>query len=214
VSRSARGAKPQRSTASSVAEGSRRSELLVFAEGIRTEVQYINFWHRQYRNSILVEIAETHGTPMTLVEAAIEEKRSEQREERRGRGKAHDEYWCVFDRDEHPRFEEAVKLAQENQICLAVSNPCMELWFVWHFENQTAHVERGEIQRRSREILGCEKTLTELALTKLADNVRYDAAKHRATRLDLKHQGDGSPTGSNPSSSMHHLIDRIRQSSD
>jgi RloB-like protein len=211
VSQSTRGAKPERRTAQT-AVGPRRSELLVFVEGVRTEVQYINLWYRRHRTGILVEISDTHGTPMTLVEAAIETRRSEQREERRGRGRAHDEYWCVFDRDEHPRFEEAVKLAQENQICLAVSNPCLELWFVWHFEDQTAHVERGEIQRRSRAILGCEKTLTEAALRELAGTVRYDAAKHRATRMDAKHQGDGSPPGSNPSSGTYHLVDRIRQS--
>lgn len=211
MSRSTHGAKPERHTAPTVV-GSRRAELLVFVEGIRTEVQYINFWYRRHRAGILVEISDTHGTPMTLVEAAIRTRRLEQREERRGRGRAHDEYWCVFDRDEHPRFEEAVKLAQENEICLAVSNPCMELWFVWHFEDQSAHIERGDIQRRSREILGCEKTLTEPALTKLVDSVRYDTAKRRAARMDAKHQGDGSPSGSNPSSGTYRLVDRIRQS--
>jgi hypothetical protein len=211
VKRSVSGARPERRTAST-ASGVRRADLLVFAEGVRTEVQYLNFWYRRHRAGILVEIAETHGTPMTLVEAAIERRRSEQREERRGRGRAHDEYWCVFDRDEHPRFEEAVKLAQENHIFLAVSNPCLELWFVWHFEEQAAHVERGDIQRRSKEILGCEKTLTESALVKLGETARYDAAKRRATRMDVKHEGDGSPPGANPSSGTYCLIDRVRQS--
>lgn len=211
MKQSTRGAKPERRSVPT-ASGARRTDLLVFVEGVRTEVQYINFWYRQHRAGILVEIAETHGTPMTLVEAAIEKRQLEQREERRGRGRAHDEYWCVFDRDEHPRFEEAVKLAQENQICLAVSNPCIELWFVWHFEDQTAHVERGDIQRRSKDVLGCEKTLAETALMKLGDSDRYDAAKRRATRMSVKHEGDGSPPGSNPSSGTFHLIDRIRRS--
>lgn len=210
MNRPARGGRPERRPASSSA-GNRRAELLVFVEGARTEVQYLNFWYRRYRAGILIEIAETHGTPMTPVEAAIEIKQSEQREQRRGRGRAHDEYWCVFDRDEHPKFDQAMKLARENQICLAASNPCLELWFVWHREDQTAHVERGPIQRRSKEILGSEKTLTESALAQLGDSARYDTAKRRAVRMDAKHEGDGSPHGSNPSSGMHNLIERIRQ---
>jgi RloB-like protein len=100
-----------------------RAQLLVFVEGLRTEVQYINFWYRMNRAQVLVDIDERHGTPMTLVNAALDAKRAEQREERRNRGKAHDEYWCVFDRDEHPQFDEAVKLARENGIGIAMSTP-------------------------------------------------------------------------------------------
>lgn len=187
--------------------------MLVFVEGLRTELQYINCWYRIYRAQVLVEIDERHGTPMTLVKAAIKAKQTEQREERRNRGKAHDEYWCVFDRDEHPQFDEAIKLAHDNGIRIAVSNPCLELWFVWHFEEQTAHIERDDVQRRAAALLGCYKSLTDSALTMLSEHARYEVAKKRALRMDAKHEGDGSTSGTNPSSAMHRLIDRIRGSS-
>jgi len=64
--------------------------LLVFAEGRKTEVGYIQHWHRRHREGILVEIADCHGEPLTLVEAAIRARTEERRDERRGRGKAHD----------------------------------------------------------------------------------------------------------------------------
>lgn len=204
-----RGAHPKRRVPSERSDAN-RSQLLVFVEGSRTEVQYINFWYRMNRARVLADIDERHGTPMTLVKAALEAKRTEQREERRNRGKAHDEYWCVFDRDEHPQFDEAIKLARENGINITMSSPCLELWFVWHFADHTAHVERHDIQRRAADYLGCDKSLTAAALAKLAEDGRYAAAKKRALRMDARHEGDGSSPGTNPSSAMHVLIDRIR----
>jgi len=150
---------------------------------------------------------------MTLVKAAIKAIEVERREERRNRGRAHDEYWCVFDRDEHPQFDEAVKLARDHGISIAMSNPCLELWFVWHFADQTAYVERDDSQRRAKELLGCDKSLTEDALAKLTESKRYEAAKQRARRMEARHEGDGSSPAANPSSSMHLLIDSVRRSS-
>jgi RloB-like protein len=205
-----RGGRPKRRVPSERSDVN-RAQLLVFVEGLRTEVQYIYSWYRTNRAQVLVEIDERHGTPMTLVNAALDAKRTEQREERRNRGKAHDEYWCVFDRDEHPQFDEAIKLARENGIGIAMSNPCLELWFVWHFADYAAHVERDVVQRRAAEYLGCGKSLTAAALEKLTESGRYDAAKRRALGMDAKHEGDGSSPGTNPSSTMHVLIDRIRR---
>ncbi len=187
-----------------------RVHLLVFVEGERTEVGYLTHWHRKFRQRVLVEIDERHGTPMTLVHAAIAAKKTELREERRGRGKAHDEYWCLFDRDEHPHFDEALKLAADNGVSVAVSNPCLELWFIWHFEARSAYIERDEVQRLAEAILGCGKHLTPAALERLDQEGRFAAATKRALAMDLKHEGDGSPCGSNPSSTVHRLIEAIR----
>ena len=60
---------------------------------------------------------------MTVVDQAVEQKRHEAREARRGRGRASDEYWCVFDVDQHPNLERAVEKALANGIGVAVSNP-------------------------------------------------------------------------------------------
>lgn len=120
---------------------------------------------------------------------------------------AHDQIWCVFDRDEHPNFATAVTLAGKRGIKLAISNPCLELWFILHFEDQTAYLERDAAQYRVEELLGCSKVLSESALSTLAE--RYDQAR-RALKLDEKHTGDGSPPGRNPSSGMWRLIDLIR----
>jgi hypothetical protein len=114
----------------------------------------------------------------------------------------------MFDRDDHPNFARAIDLANRHQINLAISNPCIELWFILHFEDRTAYLDRYAAQHRAAELLGCSKFLSEPALIALADG--YEEARRRATKLGEKHAGDGSPLGSNPSSGVWRLIDVIR----
>ncbi|MGO9782069.1 MAG: RloB family protein [Streptosporangiaceae bacterium] len=180
----------------------------MFVEGLRTEDSYLTYWRRRYRDRVLVDFDPYRGAPLQLVERAVEAKRIETREEKRGRGRPHNQIWCVFDRDEHPNFAQAIDLANRHGIKLAISNPCIELWFILHFENRTTYLERQAAQRRAAELLGCSKALTDGALSALAE--RYDQARKRAMKLDEKHVGDGSPPGSNPSSGMWRLIDLVR----
>lgn len=180
----------------------------MFVEGLRTEELYLVDWHRRYRDRILVTIDPYRGGPLQLVQHAVEAQRTEARDAKKGRGRAHDQIWCVFDRDAHPNFAEALRLAHGHGINLAISNPCLELWFLLHFEDQTRHLERDEAQRRAEDLLQCSRILNETALDALVD--RCDEAKARAMKLDEKHAGDGSPPGTNPSSSMWRLIDVIR----
>jgi len=189
-------------------DAAKRRSILVFAEGSKTEPIYLTHWHRLYRERVIVAVDPFHGTPLRIVEEAAATRTRDLREARRGRGDAYDEYWCVFDIDEHPRVEEAIKLAADNGINVAVSNPCIELWFLLHFQDQQASIDRAQAQRKVAEMLGCGKVPTTAALGQLAG--RYDQAQVRAQKLDEKHRRDGSPTRSNPSSGVWCLIERIR----
>lgn len=186
----------------------RRLSLRVFTEGIKTEPIYLTHWHRLYRDRVIVSIANDHGSPITLVKAAAPQRTHDLREARRGRGDAFDQYWCVFDVDAHPHLNEALLLAHQEAIEIAYSNPCIELWFLLHFQDQTAQIDRHTVQRLSRDLLGCEKVLTPNALQILEGS--HGEATARARALDLKHDGDDSPRGSNPSSSLWRLIEVIR----
>ena len=183
-------------------------EILAFVEGAKTEEGYLVDLARRQREFVRVHIDDFHGVPYSLVERAVAAKQQQERDERRGHGRAYDEIWCVFDRDEHHRMAEAVALAAKHGISVAVSNPCIELWFILHFEDQTAHIERDPAQARSEALLKCGKTLKLEALTKLWES--YDEAAKRALALDKKHHGDGSPPRANPSSEVWKLVGRIR----
>jgi len=70
----------------------------------------------------------------------------------------------VFDVGEHPKLPEALDLARRHEIAVAISNPCIELWFLLHFERQMAFIGRWDAQRRAEATLGCSKVLTDCAL--------------------------------------------------
>ncbi|MGH3414969.1 MAG: RloB family protein [Actinocrinis sp.] len=186
-----------------------RLELLVFVEG-ETENQYVKEWHKRHREWVNVEIDPSRISPFQLVQKAVEAKNRESHDARRGRGRSHDQFWCVFDRDEHARLPEAFQLADANGIRIAFSNPCLELWFVLHFRDQAAHVERHPVQADSAGYLHCRKNLTRPALDVLVD--QYEVAKKRALLLDAKHAGDGTEPRGNPSTDVWKLVDEIRGS--
>ena len=105
-------------------------------------------------------------------------------------------------------MDQALQLAASSHISIAVTNPCIELWFLLHFQNQTADLHRHKAQEISSELLGCAKVPTAAALIKLV--CRYEDARRRAQALDRKHELDGSPPRANPSSSLWCLVDQIR----
>lgn len=187
--------------------GQQRREFLLFVEGKVTEVEYFTELARRFRERTRVIIDEYHGGPLQLVKAAADRLEAEQKLERKRRGKAPDEVWCVFDTDEHPNIPQALALAAAKGIHVACSNPCIELWFVLHYEDQNAYIHRHDIQKRSRDLLKCDKHLSEDAMSDLYD--RIDAATARASALDTKHLGDGSPSGSNPSTRAAALVGAI-----
>jgi hypothetical protein len=125
-----------------------------------------------------------------LVRRAIKQRAGDLRESKRGLGDAYDEYWCVFDVDTHPHLNEALQLARSEDIRVALSNPCIELWIIIHFQDQTAYLSAEVAVEKAAVLLGCGKTPTPTALERLVE--RYNDAKERARQLDKKHDNDGS----------------------
>ncbi len=169
----------------------------MFTEGLKTEPDYLMAWRHLHRSSVHVTVSKHHGAPKTLVDLAADDMKRERYELKRGRGCRYDEIWCMFDVNSHPNLLDAYQKALANGIRLAVSNPCIELWFALHFEDQTAYLSRYDAQRKSRHHLQCDKNLTEDARELLVNN--YEIAKQRAKRLETLHKSAGRASGANPS---------------
>jgi hypothetical protein len=179
----------------------------VVCEGERTEPDYIRGFERHARNATVeIEIPSEHGDPKRLVEIAKDRFRAAAAEARRLRDELlrFDEVWCVFDRDDHPRFEEAISMARANQIALAVSNPCVELWLLLHFRDSPGAQHRRDVVRMlCGQLPNYSKRVD---FNELVAGVR-DACT-RACRLDSEAAAVGEE-GRNPTTGFYLLTDSI-----
>ena len=188
-----------------------RRVIRVLTEGRVTEPSYLIAWARRHRHSISLSLPESGMAPETLVDHARQHVRRRRRS-RRG-DQDFDEIWCVFDIDLHPNVPTAIHNARQSGIEVAVSNPCIELWLVLHVEDQTAYINRRNVQRRANELqLTFGKGIPDNAWSTLFDE--FATARQRAKALDQRHAGNGSPPRSNPSTDIWRLVDRIRSAGD
>jgi hypothetical protein len=56
------------------------------------------------------------------------------------------EVWCVFDKDDFSdeSFENAIRLAERNQIKCAYSIEAFEIWYMLHFNYYDSALSRGQ----------------------------------------------------------------------
>ncbi len=66
-----------------------------------------------------VEIVGESGVPLTIAKAVVQAARATRARNRRDSYAARDEFWAVFDRDEHPRVPEAVQLCRQADVGIA-----------------------------------------------------------------------------------------------
>lgn len=131
-----------------------RARFLIVCEGEVTEPEYFRDIRQTERGLIDLKIVPA-GVPKSVVERAAGMKKDSELEAKRRKDEnlRYDHVWCVFDVDVHPFVAEAKQQAMSNSIELAVSNPCFELWFLLHFQDQTAHIERDKVHHLCRKYM-------------------------------------------------------------
>lgn len=198
----------ERRPARGPASRSPRRRLLVVCEGEVTEPSYIRGFVRKKRNTAVeVRVLREHGVdPRRLVEMAKSERDQDRNRARQQDGDfpAYDEVWCVFDRDQHERFEDACQMARDNQLELAASNPCFERWLLLHFRESPGDQHRDDVRKMLKKFLpGYDKHID---FELVAD--RVDQAVRRARRLDQEARRMGEPF-LKPTTGVYRLIESI-----
>ena len=145
--------------------------------------------------------------PRRLVEECKTLKRQD-----RGKGPGPTQYWCVFDVEaptQHIRLLEAMQMAHDNDIQVAVSNPCFELWLLLHHADHRKWVDNNEC----RSLLRKHDASPGRGVDGSAYMQLMSAALERAKQLEAMHERAGREfPDNNPSSSMNHLLQAIDQS--
>lgn len=180
---------------------------MVFCEGTRTEPEYLEALKQEpaVRDVAAVDIRiESLGdgaVPETLVARARDARRRARQEEAEI-----DEFWCVFDVEwpnNHPGLKAAVDAARRDNINLAISNPCFELWLILHFQDHNAWLDNDGARRLRRTHDGSPGKHINGAVYM---SRRHEAAA-RAEALDRRHRDDDTPfPHDNPSSGMYRLL--------
>ena len=191
-----------------------KRRFTLFCEGKNTEPAYFSALKRTWTGALIaVETRPGVGVPMTIARAAVEYAKSEGLTKTSRRKKSSfekkDEVWAVFDRDEHPNFKQAVRLCQANNVGVARSNPCFELWLILHerdYDQPNHHHAvqkelkklRPEYDNRKRKIPDCYDLVT-----------RVKSAEERGKVLVNRRKAEEDPFG-NPSTTVGILTRAIR----
>ncbi|MCI6151965.1 MAG: RloB family protein [Fusobacterium perfoetens] len=150
-----------------------------------------------------IEKAQSKGgkDPFSLVNYAIKSKENEK------------EIWVVFDKDDF-NIEPAIKKAHENNIFVAFSNPCFELWFLNHFNYRETFISTDECIRLTKNILKTHHQINytknnnnifELLNSKLKTGIKNSKRQHQEIQLDNK-----TPNSANPCSLIYLLIEKLK----
>ena len=179
----------------------------IFCEGENTEPAYFRALERKYKRQALIDLViEPVGVPMTIA------KRASARVKKRGRNSfdEKDQVWAVFDRDEHPNHEAAVRMCEQNRVGVARSNPCFEVWLILHLGDFDRPDGRHAVQRHLKTLrpeydpdngksCDCHDLVT-----------RVEEAEARATRQLARRTSEDAPFGP-PSTTVGHLTAAIRE---
>lgn len=178
----------------------KREKILIVCEG-ETEKLYLEKFSRK-----LYLINVKGGSALALVKRAVEEKNDP--------SKYYNKVWCVVDRDKGGNHnikivEEAWKLATENQIQLAYSNQCFELWFLLHYEIPKTKHTRPQYREKLSEFIGKRYKKAAEEMHGLLKKLKPNALQNAAMLYDRYPEEDWLKN--DPYTRVHLLVEEIEE---
>lgn len=124
-----------------------------------------------------------------------------------------DQCWCVFDIDEYwnqnpVKFKAAIKSAKENNIKLAWSNECFELWYLLHFQVLQTGISRKDYDTKLKahfQHLGGKAYVKNSSIFARIMDKQPEAIKH-AKQIFLANKVEN-----NPSTAVFKLVEELNR---
>ena len=165
-----------------------KPNFFVFCEG-ETEIAYVKFLRSLYRAPIqvIVKKGKSNISEDYIVKSKSEYVQTEQ-----------DKVFLMYDLDVDGMLEQLQKIPNAE---LIVSNPCVELWFLLHYQEQKAEISSDKCIKKLQKVLkGYKKgTLSEEEKDVLAKN--SELAAGRAKDM-IEYE--------NPSTSIYRLLEMLK----
>jgi len=164
-----------------------RPTFFVFCEG-ETEETYINYLRIRYRLPIEIKV-KIKGSDIN--ERYISKVKSNHTKHEK------DETFLIYDSDIP---EIVTKLKQIRNVELLMSNPCFEIWYLLHYQQQTSELTSSQcLSELGKHINGYKKGILCASLKEVL-SVNKDEAIKRAESLNVD---------KNPSTSIYVLIKKL-----
>ena len=177
-----------------------RKIFLIVCEGEKTEPNYFKGFRVSKR---IIDIYGVGDNTENLVRKAIEIRDND--------GTSYDEVWCVFDRDSFPvqNFNNALSIANRNNIQVAYSNEAFEIWYILHFYYHDTATSRNQYKRMVTDRLGFEYKKNDPNIYEQIIGMQENAIMN-AKRL-LNSYPNPNPAIDNPSTKVHLLVSQLKR---
>ena len=118
--------------------------VILICEGKLTEEHYFKRIQEELGSKVTLKVECYGQAPKSLVDAAIA-RRDEDED-------LNPSVWCVGDKDSwsNQMLNDQIYRANQNGIQYVLSNPCLELWFVLHYELYTREDTNDVLQARAK----------------------------------------------------------------
>lgn len=191
-----------------------KQKIVIYAEGEKTESDYFLALKRRFAGVLVdVEIMAGAGVPLTIATKATAAARSARKDNRQQSFSKNDQYWAVFDRDEHPHIAEAMQICRSGAVSVAFSDPCFELWLILHFADFDRPDHRHDVQRHLEGL--CPDYDRKRGKTTNCDSLidLLPDAEKRAEKQLARRKDEGDPPGA-PHTTVYLLTQSIRAASE
>ncbi len=190
------------------------ARILIVCVGEVTEPVYFNAFCADMGANVEIQVLGLGYTPHRLLSEATSRRNDAARRARGRNGDPYerfDETWCVFDVDGNWiewDIANVISSAKANDIRLAISNPCFELWALMHYERSDGEKTQDEVINRLAKILPGYKKVKSCVLPYTALKDRYQFAADNAQALCAARAQDADEYG-NPSTTVQDLTESI-----
>lgn len=182
-----------------------RAKILIVCEGEVTEKEYFDYLKKMYRlNTAEVKIKEDGGSsPNSVFKDALDlYNRSLKRDQ-----VSYDIVYCVYDRDEFSQHADVKnKIEQQANFNLIFSDPCFEVWYLFHYDALTKPFIKNGSKTASQQV---KSQANKLLNSTGSNHLEYLFCKTEEAIKNAK--SNAKQNISNPYSNVYELVEKMKE---
>ncbi len=186
--------------------------ILIVTEGEKTEPTYLSELRKNLNLHSADIVPLPRKDPLSLIKESLRYRDRRKRETKRGCAVLYDAVWVVLDAEQannNPKLPEALRLAREENINIALSNPCFEYWILLHDIYTTSPFRNcGEVLQRIKKDV--DSNYEKNALNAISYIPKIPTAIKHSQQCRTHHQKIGGDH--NPSTDVDILVLEMNES--